>query len=305
MSKKIQKATHSGELKIGNLTIPCAVLENKTRLLTQEGFYKAIGRSGKPAAGRGSSIEKLAPFLDLNNLKPFVSEELANSTIPIQFQPIKGGRAFGFKAELLPKVCEVYLRARDEKKLLKSQLKFAKACDILMRGLAHVGIVALVDEATGYQADRDRDELHKILEAYISRELLPWTKRFPDEYYKELFNLRGWHFNPFSVKRPQLVGKLTNKIVYDKLPKGVLEELQKKNPKTQKGYRKHRHHQFLTDDIGNPHLEKHLAAVIALMRVAPNWRTFERMLERAFPKSRIKQLELALADEAEIDILDS
>ena len=88
MIKKIPKATHIGELHIGNKTIPCAVLEDGTRLLTQEGFLKAIGRSGKPAAGRGSVVEKVAPFLALDNLKPFVNSELESSTYPIIFQPV-------------------------------------------------------------------------------------------------------------------------------------------------------------------------------------------------------------------------
>jgi hypothetical protein len=149
-------------LKISNIEIPCAVLEDGTRLLTQEGFLRAIGRSGKPAKGRGSVVEKVAPFLALNNLRPFVNKDLERSTFPIVFQPPKGGRAYGYRAELLPKVCEVYLKARDEDVLLQAQLKFAKACELLMRGLAHVGIVALVDEATGYQEVRDRIALRPI-----------------------------------------------------------------------------------------------------------------------------------------------
>jgi hypothetical protein len=56
----------------------------------------------------------------------------------------------------------------------------------LLRAFARVGIVALVDEATGFQDIRARDDLHKILEAYIAKELLPWTKRFPNEFYKEI-----------------------------------------------------------------------------------------------------------------------
>ncbi len=92
--------------------------------------------------------------------------------------------------------------------------RIATQCEILVRGFARIGVVALVDEATGYQKVRQRDELHKILEAYIAKELLPWTKRFPDEFYEEMFRLRGWGFDPESCKRPILVGKLTESIVY-------------------------------------------------------------------------------------------
>ena len=97
-----------------------------------------------------------------------------------------------------------------------------------MRGFARVGITALIYEATGYEKIKDRDELEKILEAYISKELLPWTKRFPDDFYQHLFRLRGWQYRPLSIKRPKYVGKLTNELIYDKLPKGVLNDLRGK-----------------------------------------------------------------------------
>ncbi len=49
-----------------------------------------------------------------------------------------------------------------------------------MTAFAKTGLVAVIDEVTGYQYDRERDELQKLLSAYISEELMPWTKRFPD-----------------------------------------------------------------------------------------------------------------------------
>jgi hypothetical protein len=82
----------------------------------------------------------------------------------------------------------------------------------LVRAFAKVGIVALVDEATGYQYDREKDALQKILEQYISPELLPWEKRFPDEFYREIFKLKGWDFTVNGInKRPSIIGKWTMK----------------------------------------------------------------------------------------------
>jgi P63C domain len=285
------RATHAGELKIGEITIPCAVLEDGTRVLTQEGFYKAIGRSGKPAAGRGSQVEKVAPFLDLDNLKPFVSEELANSTKPFVFQVPKGSRAYGYRAELLPQVCEVYLKARDANELLKSQERFAAACDILMRGLAHVGIVALIDEATGYQSDRARDALAKILEAFVAKELQKWVKTFPAAFYREMFRLRGIPYNG-QVKRPGYIGHITNDLVYARLAPGVLKELREKNPTNEKGHRRNKHHQWLTENIGHPKLVSHLDSVISLMKAADEWEQFKCMIDRAKPR----MIELPLFD---------
>lgn len=284
VNEELPRAKYSGELKFGNIVIPCAVLEDGRRLLTQQGFLQAIGRARSAKGGQGASVDKMPAFMAAKNLKPFVSDELVGSTKPILFRSQRGNKAFGYPAELLPRVCDVYLTAREAGVLQDKQYPIAAKCEVLVRGLATVGIIALVDEATGYQYDRNRDALNKILEAYIAKELLPWAKRFPDEFYRQLFRLRDWQYNPISVKRPVFVGKLTNQLVYEQLPDGVLDELKHKNPRDEKGRRKHKHHQFLTEDIGNPHLERHIASVTTLMRAAADWRGFLRLFNRAFQK---------------------
>ncbi len=161
--------------------------------------------------------------------------------------------------------------------------------------LGHYRIVALVDEATGYQYARARDALEKILERYISEHLVKWAKRFPDDFYEEMFRLKGWDYLDPIKSRPGVVGKYTNDIVYERLAPGVLEELQRLNPPTDKGYRKTRHHQWLTTDVGHPALRDHLMGVVALMKATPNggWAQFKRMLTRVYPKCS-EQIELAL-----------
>jgi P63C domain-containing protein len=285
MAEKVPRAIHTGELKIGNTSIACAVLEDGTRLLTQWDFYRAIGRSGRPAGGRGSDVEKVAPFLALDNLKPFVSQELADSTKPIVFRTPRGTKAYGYRAELLPQVCEVYLQAYDDGKLLETQEKFAKACSILMRGLAHVGIIALVDEATGYQEVRDKAALQAILDEYLDTQFAKWAKRFPDEFYMEMFRLRGWQWKGMRVNRPQAVAGYTKDIVYSRMLPGLVTELEKRNPvipeiKRRKGH----HHRLFTADLGIPELTAHIHAVTALMKASTNWDQFKRLLQRAFPK---------------------
>ena len=270
-------------LVIGDLQFQCYVLEGESRVLTQESFFRAIGRSGKPAVGRGSAFEKVAPFLALDNLKPYISKELADSTFPILFSAPGVPKAWGYRAELLPQVCDVYLSAHDDGVLLKSQEKFAKACYVLMRGLAKVGIIALVDEATGYQRIREERSLARILEEFIAKELQLYTKTFPYEFYKEIFRLKGWP-GPDGQKRPILVAQYTNDFIYARLAPGVLEELKRINPTISPGRRKHLQYRWFTPEPGYVKLNQHIAAVCALMRASPNMDVFRRNLERAFPK---------------------
>jgi hypothetical protein len=286
MNKELPKANYNGFLMLGDKKIACAVLEDGTRVLTQQGFLKAIGRARSAKGGTGATVDNRVAFLSANNLKPFISKELEESTTPIRFQTVKGIEAFGYKAELLPEVCNVYLEAREAEKLLPNQSHIAKICEIIVRALANVGIIALIDEATGYQFIRDRLALQTILERYISKELMKWQKRFPDEWYENLFRLHGWEWKGREFNPPQIVGKITNEIIYERLPKGVLEELKSKNPPIDEetGRRKFKFHQWLTPEIGHPKLQEIITGTNTLMKISPNWRKFKEHLVRAFPK---------------------
>lgn len=293
------RATHIGRLPIGDAVIDCAVLEDGRRVLSQRSVGRALGRKrggsdwriGKDEAGGG----KLPYFLIAENVKPFITNDLlVAASQPILYRPLHGGQlAHGMEATLLPQVCDVWLKAREAGVLTRAtQQMIATKAEILMRGLARVGIIALVDEVTGYQYDRDRTELHRILSAYIAEELMPWTQRFPDSFYEELFRLKGWQYSPPSTKRPKMVGKLTARLIFEKLPPGVLGKLREKNPVIKPGYRRYKLHQFLTLDIGDKHLEKQVISVTTLMRVSRTWRDFEVLFGRAFPSDQRSIIDL-------------
>jgi len=271
-------------LKLGNTVIPCAVLEDGTRVLTQAEFMLALGRNPRPMGTRGVEFEHVPAILRGKALKPFIDQELLDSSRPVKFIPQQGGFALGFRAEILPKVCDVYLKARENSTLPHNQQHIARQAEILIRGLAHVGIIAMVDEATGFQDDRARDALAKILEAFVAKELRKWVRTFPLEYYRELCRLRGVPFPTESFKLPGYFGHLTNDLVYARLAPGVLKTLRDKNPTVSPGRRKHKHFQWLTEDVGDPHLREHLWSVVTLMKASDDWDQFHAMAERALPR---------------------
>ena len=162
-----------------------------------------------------------------------------------------------------------------------------------MRGFARVGIIALVDEATGYQSERAKNALATILEAFIAKELQPWIQTFPTDYYRELFRLRGLSFPTASVKRPQYFGVLTNDIVYKRLAPGVLEELRRVTPRNDDGRPKAKYFQSLTSNTGYPKLREHLGKVVMLMQLSKDYNEFKQRLEQYLPVYS-PQLTLAL-----------
>lgn len=302
-SKDLPRATHEGMLKLGTIEIPCAVLEDGRRLLTQSGVMQALGRA-RQAKGRAyyDADVNLPAFLTAKNLKPFISKDLEVTSSQIEFQTARGMRAFGYAAEMLPRVCEVYLQARDAGVLDRRQQHVAAQAEMLVRSLAQVGIVALVDEATGYQGIRPKDALQQYLDMLLRKELAAWSKRFPDEFYENIYRLKGWPWPGMRKNRFSVVAHYTRDLVYERIAPGVLRELEQRSPKNEKGHRPNKLHQWLTDDIGHPMLAQHLHSLMMFQRLAIannyGWQRFLKMVDQVLPKKGAT-LELPLALDAD------
>ena len=282
----LPKASHTGSLNIGDSSIPCYVLDDGVRVLSQSGFLSSIGRAQKAKAGTGAAAhlegDGLPTFLAASNLKPLITNDIVEATRPIQFITPTGSVSYGYRAESLPKVCNVYLKARDNNTILGGQRHIADKADILVRGLAEVGIVALVDEATGYQDIRKKDALAKILEKFVAKELQAWVKTFPIEYYKELCRLYGVPFPPERNNQfPQFFGHVTNNAIYSRIAPELLPELKKAATKQEK---KAKLHQLLTVEVGHPKLREHLASIVTILKLSQNKEQFFDMVDRIHPR---------------------
>jgi hypothetical protein len=304
-STEVLQATHGDEdhpLKIGEIEIPCYVLQGERRVLAQTGIIRALGMAKGGSSHRGGT--RLAKFTDGHVLGPYMSEELKRAADnPIRFRTQYGTIGFGFEATLLADICDAVLDARKDGVLQKQQEHIAARCEILLRGFARVGIIALVDEATGFQRDRAATALARILEAFIAKELQKYVQTFPPDYYEQIFRLRGMEYPKDTVQRPRYFGILTNDLVYDRLAPGALEALKKANPKDEAtGRRKHKNFQWLTSNAGYPKLREHLGAVVATMRMSSDWHDFKSKLDKHYPRlGKPTQLSFDYAKEEEAD----
>jgi hypothetical protein len=283
-NRKLPVATHGSvdhPLVIGDVCIPCYVLEDGTRVLSQRGLLGGLGLS----TGSTSSGEtRITQFIEQPGIKSFAKTDLSTALrSPIKFIPPHGGRsAYGYPATILADICEAVLAARQAKTIGPAYAPIAAQCEVLVRGFARVGIIALVDEATGYQKDRARDALAKILEAFVAKELQPYVRTFPADYYEQMFRLRKLPYPPAkSQLRPQYFGLLTNDIVYERLAPGLLEELKKQAAKDEK---KARLHQRLTQEVGHPRLREHLASVVTVMKLSNEYPDFIHKLNTVHPR---------------------
>jgi len=288
---KLPKAIFKGELPIGNTKLTVAVLDNEQRIISETSFNNAMlgSRSGASIKKKKVLEERGAPlpvFLAPQQLKTFIPNELKDGAPLITY--FDGKREVkGYDASVLPLACEVWLRAREAGALQDQQLTKAQNAEILMRSLAKVGIIALIDEATGFQYDRKYNALRVLIQTYLADEIKAWTKQFPDQFFVELDRLYGNH-NLKPSQRPAYYGKFINSYIYEPLENGIVEtELQ---TRYKADYKKHRKHQHLTE-FGVGQLRLQIGRIMGLIEVAPSIRWFKEKQSR--------QGQLSLFDEME------
>lgn len=274
------KVAFEGEIDLGGYIIPCYVLEDGTRVISGFAMQSAL----KITDGNNQSGgNRVAEILGAKSLEPFINKEKSLT----EFEPLicyKGEfKINGYEASALADICEIFLDARKNITLASRQQRIADQCEILMRGFARVGISALVDEATGYQYKREKDELQKILTAYVSDEILKWQLTFTDEFYQEIFRLWKIPYTSKYIKnKPSFFGTLTTKFIYSQMPDGVIDKIKEKSSQNKKGHYKYRWHQSLTPEIGREQLKKQIHEVTALMSICDTKEQFEAIFAQKY-----------------------
>jgi hypothetical protein len=281
------KETHPGLIKIGNAELQCGVLDNGIRVFSTRGVTRAMGGKKTGTAGTAQNGAPQPPsFLASDAIKSSISPQLmARLLTPLQYRPKHGGRtAYGYEATILPEICELILEANDKNPLKPNQKHLVEKASVLIRAFARVGVIALVDEATGYQDDRAKDELTRLLDMYVQEGFRPYVGKFRNDFFKEVYRIYGWEYKPGNTQSPRYIGKFINKYIYEPLVPNILPRLQSVNPANKKGQRPRKHFQHLSKDLGDPHVDKQITVVTTLLRLADSPQDFDRIYQRACGK---------------------
>jgi hypothetical protein len=288
MTKKIMRATYSSSktpLRLGATEIPCYVLEDGTAVLSGRGMQNLLGF---PASATGTSIYGL---IKRKKLRDFVSTELEESIkTPLQFLRIGSGGSQpltnGYEATILIDICYVLIDAKNAGvELSDRELILERQAEIIVRAFSKTGIIAVIYNLTGYQDEVLKGVLNEILNKYLLKEAKKYVVTYPLELYKQWYRLNGWQWKDENKqKRNPVLGNWTRDLIYSRMAPGLLKELERKNPKNEKGYRDVKHFQLLTDEVGEPRLREFFGGLIALARASSTWRKYYDMVQRAYPK---------------------
>jgi hypothetical protein len=271
-SDEIPKATHWGELEIGEKRLPCYRLTTDERVFSLKGVVVSL---------MGGDGGQLAEYIKVKSLKDFLPNDLVpaeNDQIPALVKFDTGADAFakfawGLPVEKLIDLCEAYSRAAEANTLTDRQRKIAVTANAFLRACAKVGIIALVDEATGYQAVRPLDDLQFKLKLFLVEEMRKWDKTFPDQLWEQFGRLTNWKGSIHA--RPKYWGSLVMELIYGYLDADVADWLRANAPKPQKGQN---YHQWLTEQYGLKKLVEHIWKVIGIASTCQNMGELKRQM---------------------------
>lgn len=292
---RIPEASYQGELTIGDVELDCYVLDDRRRLFHKKEMANILGLKSQ---GGSAFLRTMTRKGIASTISAELQEILDN---PIKFKNLSGVLTHGYEASTLIEVCDTIIEADNQGKLADSQKFLVRQAQILIRSAAKIGIVALIDEATGFIADKRKEEYRELFKEFIAEECRGWEKEFPDHFFNMIYKLYGLRrANPSSFKHPAFFGGFIRKYIYFPLASSngaILEELDQKNPVVYvNGGRKHRFHQYLTKELGIDALRSHLWQVIGIGNAAKSKADFERSFKRAFPQIG-DQIELSFLED--------
>jgi hypothetical protein len=283
----LPKATHWGELPIGDAILPAYVLGTGERVFAIKGVMVGLMEiEGGP----------IADYLMVKALRPYLPEDLIpdnDSNIPAMIEFDTGTKGFarhalGLPVEKFIDLCVAYSNFAEKEDLTERQQKIATNANRFLRATAKVGIIALVDEVTGYQYERPMDALQLKLKLYLEEEMRPWEATFPDQLWVEFQRLTNWH-GPLHL-RPKWWGKLVNELIYDYLDSDVARWLRNNAPKPRYGQN---YHQWLSSQYGLKKLIEHIWMTIGMAKACRNMDELKARMALQFGRHRV-QLNLFL-----------
>lgn len=250
--KRIPVAKWPGTLRLGTLDLPVYVIDDGRRVITRNGATTVL------TSGKGGG--NLESYIGVGALKGYIPDDLSEQMFEIEIPEVVNKTVLGMTAETFLEICTAYARALDDGNLkTPRQIEIATKAGVFLAACSKVGLLALIDEATGYQYVRSEEAMQLKLRLFLGEEMRKWEQTFPEELWREFGRLTNWHGS--LIQRPKYWGRLVMELIYDYLEPDVADWLRKNNPKPQKGQN---HHQWLNEQYGLKKLTELIWRVIGM-----------------------------------------
>ena len=274
-AQRIPDAKWWGTLNIG-VELPCYVLDDGRRIISRNGATGVL--TDKKGGGN------LESYIGVEVLKKYLPADLSGLMVEFSIQGVVNKSVRGMEAETFLEICRAYVKAMHEgAALTERQTDIATKASMFLASCAKVGLIALIDEATGYQYDRARDALQFKFKVFLEEEMRKWEPTFPNELWLEFGRLTNWKGSVNS--RPKYWGKLVMELVYGYLDRDIAEWLRKNAPAPRKGQN---YHQWLSSQYGLKKLVEHIWMLIGMARACASMRDLRERMGEQFGRQELQ-----------------
>lgn len=284
---KLPVAMFFGDLTVtgDGAKVPCYVLDDGRRVISRTGATDML------TDGKGGG--NLESYIGVKALENYIPTNFHGDMIEFSIKEVVNKTVLGLEAESFLDICKAYAIARDKGDLKTDrQIAIAKKATMFLAACSKIGLIALIDEVTGYQYEREEDALQFKLKLFLEDEMRPWEKTFPDELWLEFGRLTNW--NGSIHQRPKYWGKLVMELIYGYLDKDVAEWLKTNAPKPRGGQNYHR---WLSSQYGLKKLIEHIWMVIGMAKACLTMSELRERMALQFGRGMV-QLSLFLPNPA-------
>jgi hypothetical protein len=247
-----------GVLTIGDIESPVYVLDDRRRVISRTGATTVL------TVGKGGG--NLESYVQVRALERYMPSNLNAQMMDFNIPEVVNKSAKGMTAETFLEICGAYVRAWQDGALeSEAQIAIAKRAAMFLAACSKVGLIALIDEATGYQYRRAEEELQLKLRAFLLEEMRKWERTFPNDLWEQFGRLTNWKGSVHQ--RPKYWGKLVMELIYEYLDPDVAQWLRENAPTPKHGQN---YHQWLTSQYGLKKLIEHIWKVIGIASTCEN-----------------------------------
>jgi len=268
----LPRALWPGELAIGKSSIPVYVLDDGRRIVSRTGATFVL------TEGKGGG--NLESYLQVKVLESYMPQDLHSRMVDFSIQEVVNKSVKGMEADTFLEICAGYVRALQDGKLeSETQVSIAMRAAMFSAACSKVGLIALIDEATGYQHHREGEELQLKLKLYLENEMRKWDRTFPADLWVQFGRLTHWKGS--VNQRPKYWGKLVMELIYEYLDPDVAQWLRENAPKPKHGQN---YHQWLTSQYGLNRLVEHIWKVVGIASTCETMDELKNKMQELYGK---------------------
>lgn len=291
--KILPNALCTGDDTFNGIKVIASILddEDRTHVFSERSLANLFGFKGGGSYWKRKKLDSavLPEYLSSPILNEFINNDLKEKLdSAVSYIATNKKISTGLEATILPLICDVYFKASQKYPENETLRRAGETAYRIILAFSQFGVLKYVEQITGYRYTDEDTQIVKSLKEYgVSPTIVEWQREFQTDFYRNIYRLRGWPYNPKSTARPSVIGTYTNQYVYSYLPKDVFQWIKDNTPKNKEGKFTKKLFQSLDEKVGKEKLRNQMVSVTTMLKLSNTWDEFKTFFARSLGQSHI------------------